>query len=221
MIDLIGFAHTPFTRAPGADIEALMARAATEAIADAGLEASDIDAVVIGHFGHGLIAQGFVAGLSSGLAPGLRGKPSLRVESACASGSAAVHQAALRIAAGQAKRVLVIGAEVMSSLPTREVGQALLKASYVKHEAQIEGGFAGMFARIATANAACDNCNPPRPSTRRSSASARRSSSICSSAKARVAAGNFLSWARSSGPSGGGFQLRPVSMPRARAASEP
>jgi acetyl-CoA C-acetyltransferase len=149
MIDLIGFAHTPFTRAPGADIEALMARVATESIADAGLEASDIDAVVIGHFGHGLIEQGFVAGLSSGLAAGLRGKPSLRVESACASGSAAVHQAAMRIAAGRAKRVLVIGAEVMSSLPTREVGQALLKASYVKDEAQIEGGFAGMFARIA------------------------------------------------------------------------
>lgn len=148
MIDLIGFAHTPFTRAPGADLEGLMTTVAREAIADAGLDASDIDAVVIGHFGHGLVEQGFVAGLSSNLAPGLRGKPSLRVESACASGSAAVHQAAMRIEAGRAKRVLVIGVEVMSALPTREVGNALLKASYVKDESHLEGGFAGMFATI-------------------------------------------------------------------------
>lgn len=154
MVDLIGFAHTPFTRAPGAGIEDLMATVARDAVADAGLDASEIDAVVIGHFGHGLVAQGFVAGLSSGLAPGLRGKPSLRVESACASGSAAVHQAALRIAAGQAKHVLVIGAEVMSALPTREVGNALLKASYVQDEAQLEGGFAGMFGLIADRYAA-------------------------------------------------------------------
>jgi acetyl-CoA C-acetyltransferase len=148
MIDLIGFAHTPFTRAPGADLESLMAQVAGDALADAGLEAGEIDAVVIGHFGHGLAAQGFVAGLSSGLAPGLRGKPAMRVESACASGSAAVQLAALRIRAGEARRMLVIGVEVMSSLPTREVGQALLKASYVKDESEIEGGFAGMFAQI-------------------------------------------------------------------------
>jgi acetyl-CoA C-acetyltransferase len=149
MVDLIGFAHTPFTRAPAADLETLMAQVARDAVADAELEFGDIDAVVIGHFGHGLSAQGFVAGLASGLAPGLRGKPAMRVESACASGSAAVHLAALRIRAGEARRVLVIGVEVMSALPTREVGQALLKASYVKDESQLEGGFAGMFAHIA------------------------------------------------------------------------
>ena len=95
-----------------------------------------------------MVEEGFVGGLRERLAPGLRGKPSLRVESACASGSAAVHQAAMRIAAGRAQRVLVIGGEVMSALPTREVGNALLKASYVKDESHLEGGFAGMFATI-------------------------------------------------------------------------
>ncbi len=50
MIDLIGFAHTPFTRRPDADVESLMAEVAAAAIADAGLEATDIDALVVGHF---------------------------------------------------------------------------------------------------------------------------------------------------------------------------
>ena len=82
MVDLIGFAHTPFGRLPGADVETLMAQVAGEAIAEAGLEASDIDSVVIGHFGHGLVRQGFTAGLSAGLLPGLRMTPALRVENA-------------------------------------------------------------------------------------------------------------------------------------------
>ena len=45
MIDLTGFAHTPFARRPDADVETLMAEVAAEAIADAGLEPADIDAI--------------------------------------------------------------------------------------------------------------------------------------------------------------------------------
>jgi acetyl-CoA C-acetyltransferase len=149
MIDLTGFAHTPFARQPEADIETLMAEVAATAIADAGLEPSDIDAVVVGHFGVGMVKQGFVAGLSAGLLPGLRMTPAVRVENACASGSAAVHQAALAIRAGSARRVLVIGAEVMSQLSTREVGNALLRAAYYREEAETPAGFAGMFGVIA------------------------------------------------------------------------
>lgn len=149
MIDLTGFAHTPFARRPDADVETLMAEVAAEAIADAGLEPTDIDAVVVGHFGVGMVKQGFVAGLSANLLPGLRMTPAVRVENACASGSAAVHQGALAIRAGTARRVLVIGVEVMSQLSTRDVGNALLRASYYKDEAETPAGFAGMFGVIA------------------------------------------------------------------------
>ena len=79
MIDLTGFAHTPFARRPDADVETLMAEVAAEAIADAGLEPADIDAVVVGHFGVGMVKQGFVAGLSANLLPGLRMTPAVRV----------------------------------------------------------------------------------------------------------------------------------------------
>jgi acetyl-CoA C-acetyltransferase len=37
----------------------------------------------------------------------------------------------------------------MTSLPGPEIGGVLLKASYVKEEAEIEGGFAGVFGQIA------------------------------------------------------------------------
>ncbi len=64
MIDLLGFAHTPFARGLGADVEGLMARVGGESLADARLDASDIDAVVVSHFKHGMSAQGFTAGVA-------------------------------------------------------------------------------------------------------------------------------------------------------------
>ena len=153
MVDLIGFAHSPFGKIPGAELEHLMRGVATEAVADAGLSGADIDAVVVGHFNPGLVAQGFTAGLTGGLLPGLQMKPSVRVENACATGSAAVHHAANLVRAGEAKRVLVIGVEIMSGLPTREVGNALLQACYVREERDTPAGFAGMFSRLADAYA--------------------------------------------------------------------
>lgn len=154
MVDLIGFGHSPFGKLPGVELETLMRDVAREAVQDAGLDGADIDAVVVGHFNPGLVAQGFTAGLGGGLLPGLRMKPSVRVENACATGSAAVHHAAALVRAGEARRVLVLGVEIMSGLPTREVGQALLQACYVREEIETPAGFAGMFSRLADAYAA-------------------------------------------------------------------
>ena len=152
-VDLIGFSHTPFGRLPGADVETLMAAVARDAIADAGLGPADIDAVIIGHFNPGFVRQSFTAGMAAGLLPGLEMVPAVRVENACATGSAAIHQAAMTIRAGAARRVLAIGVEVMSVQPTAEVGKGLLQASYVKEEADTPAGFAGIFAHMAEAYA--------------------------------------------------------------------
>jgi acetyl-CoA C-acetyltransferase len=153
MVDLIGFAHSPFGKRPGVELEALMREVAGDAVQDAGLRGEDIDAVVVGHFNPGLVPQGFTAGLCGGLLPGLHMKPALRVENACATGSAAVHQAAQMVRAGDARRVLVIGVEIMSGLGTRDVGNALLQACYVAEERDTPAGFAGMFAQLAEAYA--------------------------------------------------------------------
>jgi acetyl-CoA C-acetyltransferase len=45
--------------------------------------------------------------------------------------------------------VLVVGAEQMTTTPAPEIGRNLLKASYVREEADIDGGFAGIFGKIA------------------------------------------------------------------------
>jgi acetyl-CoA C-acetyltransferase len=146
---IVGWAHTPFGKLSGETVESLIVRVATDALADAGVAASDVDEIVLGHFNAGFSAQDFTASLVLQASPDLRFKPATRVENACATGSAAVHQGLKSIAAGAARIVLVVGAEQMTTTAGPEVGQNLLKASYVREEADIDGGFAGIFGKIA------------------------------------------------------------------------
>src|SRR5579862_7067251 len=146
---IVGWAHTPFGKHEGLDVEALIGKVAGAALEDAGIEASDIDRIYVGHFNAGFSKQDFPSSLVFQAAPGLRFKPATRLENACATGSAAVHAGLTSLAARQARLVLVVGVEKMTDTPAAEVGANLLKASYLKEEGAIEGGFAGIFARIA------------------------------------------------------------------------
>jgi acetyl-CoA C-acetyltransferase len=146
---IVGWAHTPFGKLTGETLESLIVKAATEALANAGLAPGDVDEIVLGHFNAGFSAQDFTASLVLQASPDLRFKRALRVENACATGSAAVHQGLKAIAAKAARVVLVVGAEQMTTTPGPEIGRNLLKASYVREEADIEGGFAGIFGKIA------------------------------------------------------------------------
>ncbi len=67
-------------------------------------------------------AQDFTASLVLQADPQLRFKPATRVENACATGSAAVHQGIRAIEAGAAKIVLVVGVEQMTRTPAAEIG---------------------------------------------------------------------------------------------------
>jgi len=146
---IVGWAHTPFGKLSDETVESLIVRVAGEALADAGIAASDVDEIVLGHFNAGFSAQDFTASLVLQASPDLRFKRATRVENACATGSAAVHQGLKAIAAKTARIVLVVGAEQMTTTPGPEVGRNLLKASYVREEADIDGGFAGIFGQIA------------------------------------------------------------------------
>lgn len=145
---IVGWAHSKFGKLENDDAESLIASVARDAIRDAGIAPADIDEIYVGHFNAGMSAQGFPASLALMGDPELRFKPSTRVENACATGSAAIHQGLKTIAAKRGRVVLVVGVEKMTALPTDEVGRCLLKASYVKEEAEVEGGFAGLFAKI-------------------------------------------------------------------------
>jgi acetyl-CoA C-acetyltransferase len=146
----VGWAHSPFGRLEGETLESMIVRVAQGALADAGIEARDVDEIVLGHFNAGFSPQDFTASLVLQASPDLRFKRASRVENACATGSAAVHQGLKSIAAKTARIVLVVGAEQMTTTPAAEIGKNLLKASYVREEADIDGGFAGIFGKIAS-----------------------------------------------------------------------
>ena len=146
---IVGWAHTPFGKLNDETVESLIVRVASQALADAGVGPKDVDEIVLGHFNAGFSAQDFTAALVLQASPDLRFKRATRVENACATGSAAVHQGIRTIEAGAARVVLVVGAEQMTTTPAPEIGRNLLKASYVREEADIDGGFAGIFGKIA------------------------------------------------------------------------
>jgi acetyl-CoA C-acetyltransferase len=146
---IVGWAHTPFGKLEGETVESLAVRVANGALADAGIAAKDVGEIVLGHFNAGFSAQDFTASLVLQASPDLRFKRATRVENACATGSAAVHQGLKAIAARSARIVLVVGVEQMTATPAAEIGRNLLKASYVREEVDIEGGFAGVFGKIA------------------------------------------------------------------------
>src|ERR1700749_2330760 len=146
---IVGWAHTPFGKLDNETVESLVVRAATGALADAGIAAGDVDEILLGHFNAGFSAQDFTAALVLQASSDLRFKRATRVENACATGSAAVHQAIKAIEAKTARIALVVGVEQMTTTPAVEIGKNLLKASYVREEADIDGGFAGIFGQIA------------------------------------------------------------------------
>ncbi|MBR0673101.1 acetyl-CoA acetyltransferase [Neoroseomonas soli] len=149
---IVGWAHSPFGRLEDApDLETLMARVARAAIEDAGIAPEEIDGGFVGVFGEGFTPQGFPASLVLQSVPELRFKPITRFENACATGSAAIHGARDFLASGRGRFALVVGAEKMTATPGPKVGDILLTASYRKTEQDIEGGFAGVFGRIAEA----------------------------------------------------------------------
>ncbi|KRE00776.1 acetyl-CoA acetyltransferase [Bosea sp. Root670] len=148
---IVGWAHTPFGKQDAETVESLIVRVATEALVDAGITADEVDEIVLGHYNAGFSAQDFTASLVLQADPALRFKPTTRVENACATGSAAVHQGVRAIRAGDAKVVLVVGVEQMTKTPGPEIGKNLLKASYLPEDSEVQGGFAGVFGKIAAA----------------------------------------------------------------------
>ena len=145
---IVGWAHSRFGKLQDETLESLITRVAADAIADAGLAPADIDAIYIGTMNAGFQRQEFPSSLVLQTDPALRFKPATRVENACATGSAAIHQAINVIEAKKARRVLVVGVEKMTDVSGPEVGEILIKASYIAEEGDIPGGFAGVFGRI-------------------------------------------------------------------------
>ncbi|MEP3276884.1 MAG: acetyl-CoA acetyltransferase [Stappiaceae bacterium] len=147
---IVGWAHSKFGKLENETLESLIGTVARQAIEDAGLEPAEIDEIVLGHFNAGFSAQDFTASLVLQASDDLRFKPATRVENACATGSAAVHQGIKSISAKSARFVLVVGVEQMTKTPGAQIGENLLRASYLPEDGDTPAGFAGVFGNIAS-----------------------------------------------------------------------
>ncbi|WP_395309643.1 thiolase domain-containing protein [Mycobacterium sp. AMU20-3851] len=146
---LIGWSHTRFGKLEAhPDVESLMAEVAMAAVEDAGLSASDIDAIYVGVFNNGFSPQSFEAALVGVGHPTLARIPAVRLENACATGSAALFGALDLIESGRGRAALVIGAEKMTHVGGDVVNDVLLGAAHRRTESAA-GSFAGVFGQLA------------------------------------------------------------------------
>ena len=148
MGNIIGWGHNKFGRNDSQSTEDMIAEVVSEAISHAQVDPKDIDNIVVGTFNNGFQKQDFHGALPAINCEVLKHVPSLRVENACATGSAAIHTALNSNEAKRSKLNLVVGVEKMTDRSTKEAGDILLGASYRKEEDKIDGGFAGVFAQI-------------------------------------------------------------------------
>ena len=146
---ITGWSHSKFGVNVEQTSENMIADVVEKAIEHAEISAKEIDAIFVGTFNNGFQKQDFHGALPAVSQSDLRHVPAMRVENACATGSAAIHTAMNAIEAKKAKTTLVVGVEKMTDVSSEKVGDILLGASYRPEEGSTKGGFTGVFASIA------------------------------------------------------------------------
>ena len=146
---ITGWSHSKFGVNVEQTSENMIADVVKKAIEHAEISAKEIDAIFVGTFNNGFQKQDFHGALPAVSQSDLRHVPAMRVENACATGSAAIHTAMNAIEAKKAKTTLVVGVEKMTDVSSEKVADILLGASYRPEEGSTKGGFTGVFASIA------------------------------------------------------------------------
>lgn len=126
----------------------LIAESALLALDDAGLD--KVDAMYIGCMSSGLFTDqehlGSIGPDYSGLCP----TPGIRVESACASGGAAMRSGFMHVASGMGDIVMVLGVEKMNDVDGAKATFALATAADQEYEVYNGITFPGLYAMMAT-----------------------------------------------------------------------
>lgn len=147
---IVGWGHSKFGRLDHEGLESLIVGVSRQAMADAAIEAAEVDGIWLANLNGGFVAETFCSSLVLQADDGLRWKPATRVENACASGAAAIFSALNAIEAGQCRIALVVGAEKMTAVSAEVVTRVLSAASYVAEEASQGLTFPGIFAQMAS-----------------------------------------------------------------------
>lgn len=144
-VAIVGMGCTKFGERWDAGPTDLIVEAVSEAIADAGIELKDIQAVWFGTMETGFSGQ-VVAGALQ-----LPYIPITRVENACASAAESLRNAAFAVAAGAYDIVLAVGCEKLKDAGYGGLGAAFPGLKHPVYGASIEiGGAPGRFALAAT-----------------------------------------------------------------------
>ncbi len=149
-VAIVGVGHSKFGTRNDVNLAELAWEAIKGALQDAGITQKDVDYVVYGHAG-GWSSEPMAPIVINEYA-GLYPKGSLRVETACATGTAAIKTGYDAIASGQADIVLVVGVEKMNESPTPTVVEFIGRAGNYFWEFENFGlTFPGYYALYATA----------------------------------------------------------------------
>ncbi len=146
-IFLVGSGLTRFGEWWDKSLRDLMKEAIDAALKSSGLNARDIDLIVVAN----MLAevtnnQAHIGALASSLLP--HNPPSMRVEAACGSGAVAINTACAFLESKRARTVLVLGVEKMTDASTDAISQALMGAADSELDAPSGLTFAGIFGLI-------------------------------------------------------------------------
>ncbi|MFH1786045.1 MAG: thiolase domain-containing protein [archaeon] len=151
-VAVIGTGMTKFGELWDKSLRDLIVEAGVLAMRDAGVTTRDIEALYGGNMSGGnFVKQEHLASLLADTTC-LQPVPSVRVESACASGGLALRQAYLDIASGMHDIVVVGGVEKMTDVSAETATQVLATAADQEWESFYGLTFPGVYAMMARAH---------------------------------------------------------------------
>jgi len=151
-VAVIGVGITKFGELWDKSFRQLIAEAGAQAIIDSGISGSEIDALYVGSMSAGrFVGQEHVGALVADYSGfSLMHIPSIRVESACASGGIAFRQGYFSVASGMNDIVVIGGIEKMTDVVGSEATNILAMGLDQEWEAFFGVTFPGIYAMIAT-----------------------------------------------------------------------
>jgi acetyl-CoA C-acetyltransferase/acetyl-CoA acyltransferase len=152
-VAVIGVGVTKFGKHDRTSAE-LFAEAAADALADAGLPASAVQALYYGNVVGGETEKQLHTSPQAASVLGLPAIPTTRFENACASSHTAFRHAVMEVAAGVSDVVLVGGAERVLHVPTADSTEYFAYCSDASWEQPLGLTFPGVFALVARAHMA-------------------------------------------------------------------
>ena len=148
-VAVVGVGHGKFGKRNDATLRELAYEAVIPALEDAGITQEDVGAAVVAIAGEEFAGQGAPSALV-GDYTGIQPRPVFRVESACASGTAAIKAAYGMVSSGLHDIVMAIGVEKMNAVSSVRATELMARAGDTRWEYPFGVSFPGFYALFAT-----------------------------------------------------------------------